>query len=366
MKVRKQNGEEYEPNSITAFFRSFDRYLKDKGQTRSVIQDKEFKGARRVLEAKRKNLRKQGKGRKQNAAEALTVDEEEKLRSTKQLGDHSPHSLLQTVWYFNTMHFGWRGSDEHRRVCLRDLHLLEDDRGTEYVEFSVERGTKTRTGCEWQPERAFNPRMYSTGTERCPVRHFKKYINLRPENARENGSPFYLAIANAPNENVWYKNQPLGVHSLSKFMKSMAVNAGIHGRKTSHSARKTMITRLVQSNIHPLHVAQLSGHKNLKSLDSYSVASVHQQKNMSRIISGQPTDITNTMRASSSTERTLIPVMNSATCTQGSSVLPGMTISGNVVNLYFNQISSSQTTAQQQASRKRPRSCILSSDEEDN
>ena len=123
MKVRKQNGEEYEPNSITVFFRSFDRYLKDKGQTRSVIQDKEFEGARRVLEAKRKNLRKQGKGRKQNAAEALTVDEEEKLWSTKQLGDHSPHSLLQTVWYFNTMHFGWRGSDEHRCVCLGDLHL---------------------------------------------------------------------------------------------------------------------------------------------------------------------------------------------------------------------------------------------------
>ena len=90
------------------------------------------------------------------------------------------------------------------------------------------------------------------------------------------------------------------------------MNAGIHGRKTNHSARKTIITRLVQSNIHPLHVAQLSGHKNLKSLDSYSVASVHQQKNTSRIISGQLTDITNTMRASSSTEQTLIPVMNYA------------------------------------------------------
>ena len=39
MKVRKQNGEEYEPDSITAFFRSFDRYMKDKGQTRSILLD---------------------------------------------------------------------------------------------------------------------------------------------------------------------------------------------------------------------------------------------------------------------------------------------------------------------------------------
>ena len=30
MKIRKQNGEEYEPNTITSYFRSFDRYLKDK------------------------------------------------------------------------------------------------------------------------------------------------------------------------------------------------------------------------------------------------------------------------------------------------------------------------------------------------
>ena len=133
-------------------------------------------------------------------------------------------------------------------------------------------------------------------------------------------------------------------------MKTMAVNAGIHGRKTNHSARKTMVTRLVQSNIH----AQLTGHKNLKSLDSYSVASVGQQKSMSHIISGKY--ITNTMQASSTLQ---MPAVNSATCTQGSStsVLPGMTITGNVVNMYFNQISSSQTTMNpQQTQHKRP--CI--------
>ncbi len=47
-----------------------------------------------------------------------------------------------------------------------------------------------------------------------------------------------------------------------------------------------MITRLVQSDQNPIHVTQLSGHKNLKSLDSYSVASKEQQKRMSHIISG--------------------------------------------------------------------------------
>ena len=145
-------------NSILPY--SFDHYLKDNGQTKSIMLDREFEGSR---------------------------------RSTKQLGDHSPHSLLQTMWYFNMAHhahFGWRGwqCDEHCHACLGDFHLSEDDKGTEYFEFSIKRGMKTRNGCEWQQERASNPQMYATGTKRCPVYHFKKYVGLRSVNANESES----------------------------------------------------------------------------------------------------------------------------------------------------------------------------------
>ena len=86
-------------------------------------------------------------------------------------------------------------------------------------------------------------------------------------------------------------------------MKVMTDSAGISGGKTNHSARKTMITKLVHNDVNPLHVAQLTGHKCLKSLDSYSKASLEQQKCMSRLISGhsQPmSNITNTAPVSNS------------------------------------------------------------------
>ena len=57
-------------------------------------------------------------------------------------------------------------------------------------------------------------------------------------------------------------------------MKVMTDNAGISGKKTNHSARKTMITILVQNDMNPLHAAQFTGHKCVKSLDSYSKASL--------------------------------------------------------------------------------------------
>ena len=68
------------------------------------------------------------------------------------------------------------------------------------------------------------------------------------------------------------------------------------GKTTNHSARKTMITKLVENDTNPLHVAQLTGHKNIKSLDSHSIASKKQQRDMSHLISGVPAvkDITNT------------------------------------------------------------------------
>lgn len=81
-----------------------------------------------------------------------------------------------------------------------------------------------------------------------------------------------------------------------------------------------MVTRLIQNDVHP--------HKNLKSLDSYAVASETQQKAMSTIISCKsipPSDITN--------------IVSTSTATQISRNVPngtGFNISGNnVVNSYY-------------------------------
>ena len=117
--VKKQDGTEYEPNSLTGFQRNIDRHLRDMGKEWSVITDREFEQSQKE---KRKELRKLGKGVKKNSEVPLTV-EEEQFWTTGQLGDHCPEVLLRTVWYLNTMHFGWRGVDEHRHVLYGDFQI---------------------------------------------------------------------------------------------------------------------------------------------------------------------------------------------------------------------------------------------------
>lgn len=94
-------------------------------------------------------------------------------------------------------------------------------------------------------------------------------------------SPFYLAAIISPSSQIWYKKQPLGKNSLGSFMKSMSEAAGLTGRHTNHSVRRTMISTLRKENVEPLDIIALAGQRNLKSLDSYSSTSTEQQKNMS-------------------------------------------------------------------------------------
>ena len=68
-------------------------------------------------------------------------------------------------------------------------------------------------------------------------------------------------------------------------MTKAAKNAGLAENVTNHSVRKTCISRLMDAEIPVDYVAQRSGHKNSKSLDSYKTASDDHQRKMSLLLS---------------------------------------------------------------------------------
>ena len=84
---------------------------------------------------------------------------------------------------------------------------------------------------------------------------------------------------------MWYNRAPLGKNKIGEFFSKAAKNAGLPGNLTNHSVRKTCISRLMDAEAPVNYVAQLSGHKNLKSLDSYKTASDELQGKMSLVLS---------------------------------------------------------------------------------
>ena len=123
----------------------------------------------------------QGKGNRPNKAKPMSKLDQDKLWGNRALGKHSPIALLNTVWFFNTKLFGFRGSHESRQLLWGDITLKKDsDTGDEYLEFN-ERLSKTRQG-NTTHLRAFAPKQFPNKNDpcRCPVLTFKFYAEKRP------------------------------------------------------------------------------------------------------------------------------------------------------------------------------------------
>jgi hypothetical protein len=81
----------------------------------------------------------------------------------------------------------------------------------------------------------------------------------------------------------------LSKNEFGKFLSKAAKSAGIEGNITNHSIRKTCVSRLMDADIPTNYVDQLSGHKNLNSIDSYKTASRDHQRKMSNVLSRSST-----------------------------------------------------------------------------
>ena len=59
--LRKENGQDYEPDSLKVMQAALDRHL-SKNYPKSIVRDTEFLSSRKVLEGKARKLREQGMG----------------------------------------------------------------------------------------------------------------------------------------------------------------------------------------------------------------------------------------------------------------------------------------------------------------
>ena len=132
---------------------------------------------------------------KPNAARNLELEEVDTLFERGFFGRNHPLVLQRTIWWFISLHFGFRARDESNKLNWGDKKIVKDSESLEEVVWMTEHGTKTRTGEKKQgSHRKFPPRMTATGTTRCPVSFYKFFEARCPVSMKQPGSPLYLAI----------------------------------------------------------------------------------------------------------------------------------------------------------------------------
>ena len=296
LEMKKTDGSDYEPCTITAFVNRLARYISDNkkgldGSGLNIHDANKFQILAKVVSSKKKELKEMGKGNAPNKADVLEQEDEVKLWESGALGCKNAESLVHTVWYHTTKLLGFRGCHESRQLKWGDFSVVMNDSNdsVQYISWN-ERETKTRHGDENQGSRAFTPKMWpdTQNQEKCPIVAFMKYESQRPTEMLNADSPFFLGINYMHGKSgKWYKSVPMGKNNIGGIMKKIAKKGNLKGKFTNHSLRRTCCTTLVRSGISLAVIAQLTGHRNLSSLLRYTTASKGQQKEMCEILQGK-------------------------------------------------------------------------------
>jgi hypothetical protein len=182
VEVRKKasKGECYPPNTLYQLCCALLRYLRNNGRPAlNFFEDPNFKHFQDSIDAEMKRLTGQGVGANVKQAQALSEADEDKLWTSKLLGDHTASVLLSTMVFLIGKNFALRSGREHRLLKFSQL-TLEPACGKEpeklvYVSFGEKNnlgGLKHRNMKRKRVEHYINEGCPS----RCLVRLYKKYV----------------------------------------------------------------------------------------------------------------------------------------------------------------------------------------------
>ncbi|XP_045931743.1 transcriptional regulator QRICH1-like isoform X1 [Micropterus dolomieu] len=141
---------------------------------------------------------------------------EEMLWECKQLGAHSPATLLTTLMYFNTKHFHLTTPEQHMKVAFSKVlrHTRKNPANAKDKATSIrllkgqgphsagQKGTD-----EMYEEQAEDPE----NPLRCPIKLYDFYLFKCPQSVKGRNDAFYMTPEPvvAPNSPMWYSSQPL-------------------------------------------------------------------------------------------------------------------------------------------------------------
>ena len=169
---------------------------------------------------------------------------------------------------------------KYNNFCFRwgDVTLNTASDGAKYLQLN-ERQTKYRTGENLSDVCEVTPKIYEAEgeiPERDPIKLYEIYSIKRPKNFINADNPFYLISRTIPLEdsktNIWFLRQKVGEKKLAGLMKKMKESGklDINKRLTSHSGRKYLLQKIREHNVEGTDIMQISGHKNVASINNYS------------------------------------------------------------------------------------------------
>lgn len=203
--------------TLLAIRQSINRYLKENDRMFDIITDAEFTQANNNFTSLLRKTREEGKG-------TVTHHEAISMEDLKMLYEHplntsTPQGHLNKTISETILYFCRRGQENLPELKVDEFKVDSDHKGQMYVCKLTTELTKNHQGTSNETE-GTGGMMYVTGTDRCPVRSFVKYL----EKCNNSTDRLFLHPKNSYIEvdDVWFRNEPIGANTMKVFMKKSA------------------------------------------------------------------------------------------------------------------------------------------------
>ncbi|VDI18352.1 Hypothetical predicted protein [Mytilus galloprovincialis] len=133
------------------------------------------------------------------------------------------------------------------------------------------KSNKTHHGID-NRENEQDQRMYGNNRDTCPVISLDLYLSkLSPK-----CDALFQQPLQYPKQTCWYAAQPMGKNKVAGMMARISKTAGLSKRYTNHYIKATVAIGLKKAGVDLLSIMSVTGHRNVKSLDSYIEGSTYQ------------------------------------------------------------------------------------------
>ena len=279
--VKKIDGSDYPPKTLYDIVICVQFWLETQGLAWKLLSEDAFQDLKFTLDNLMKERTALGLGNNVRQAQVVGLNDEESMWKSGILGCHNPQVLLNTIVYLLGLHCALRAGKEHRG--LRSLpfnsqfEFRVDSSGEYYVHYKEDLGLKTnKGGLKQRKIEAKEVDIFpSSNVDHCPVRIFKKYLELLPK-YRVTQS-LYLQPKKKFNAQTWYLDRPVGIHSLRKVVKNLCLNSSVEGYFTNHSLRSSSATRMYEGGVEEQQICEITGHRSL-AVRAYKRTSKDQKK----------------------------------------------------------------------------------------
>ncbi|XP_052501112.1 transcriptional regulator QRICH1 [Budorcas taxicolor] len=225
--ARNGEGDPYDPDVLYYIFLCIQKYLFENGRVDDIFSDLYYVRFTEWLHEVLKDVQPRVTPLGYVLPSHVT---EEMLWECKQLGAHSPSTLLTTLMFFNTKYFLLKTVDQHMKLAFSKVLRQTKKNPSNPKDKSTSIRYLKALGIHQTGQKVTDD-MYAEQTEnpenplRCPIKLYDFYLFKCPQSVKGRNDTFYLTPEPvvAPNSPIWYSVQPISREQMGQMLTRILV-----------------------------------------------------------------------------------------------------------------------------------------------